>query len=665
MNVIAGLAVNIEIFLFIAALYAIHVQIYHRKALSLVYSIAITLAFYSAVIQIFFYFEIIRYYFLVDIFVFLFSITTIMVNYDHLLSLVKSTFFVIRSNGTIYWIFFLFCIYLGAQSFLMPVTNSDSFIYNLSRVLLYQEEGTTFIKNYMGLHQVNLQWGWDILHYLILRFYSDFGLGIISFLCYLLLILSSYCIVKERYGDSKVSFQSSFIISALMEIVLQSTSTKNDLPAASVASVIILSLYLYYRKKQRNSLPLAVLFSIFGITIKGYFAGFVFVLFLCFFLLVVFENGIAGILKSPYSILTLAVLVCLAGYSAYNYVNFGHVYGDPDFIAKHRQQYGLYGMFVNLGRYITISINLPIELGGIYLSNLANELIEHTRIAMETGWANFYAVPITADEDLAGFGPVLPLFVLPAILFSLIRGRGFVRMTAAVLILYTLLLAYSIVWSAPINRYFSIIFANSALLVAFFITHLNRKKIGLVYKNIVITISVLVFAYAAFFNVRKLVYLPKPVINYALSMVPTRGMSEKQLDEITRPWTYYVVNRNGYMNWHYKNDHFIDNLVNHIPENAMVLNLGLYPLALDINLPDHEIVSSRPQKIYYENRYLNFLDKNDFQILKRNFDYVIISTDAETFSISELLDFHRENLELVYPTEFVGEDHILLYRFRA
>ena len=159
------------------------------------------------------------------------------------------------------------------QSIVLKPNNVDSLVYNLARVLLFQQENTLFLRNVNLYHQAVLPIGYDVLYhifYAVTRVWSIF-IWILSFIG---IGLSSWAIVTQYYSR-KVALTSVLIILSMPQIVYAATTPKNDLVLGYIASIILLlSSKLLVHLEIKKILMICIALS-FGLGAKTTFASFI------------------------------------------------------------------------------------------------------------------------------------------------------------------------------------------------------------------------------------------------------------------------------------------------------------------------------------------------------------------------------------------------------
>ena len=650
--------VLIEILILIAAL-----SIYWQKkgygiSTSLCYAIIICFGFYSASIQLFFIIHIIQYYYVVDILVFLISLYFVINNLKLFLANLTSFVGIFRQNKILLSPFLLLYIYLLIQVLLLPPSNNDSMSYNLTRVLLMKDEGTLFLNNYTSLRQVNLSLGYDIMNFLFLRFNSDWFLAIFSMLCYAVIIFGTYALVSKFdsidrtiRNNLKLSLITSIVISSLIELVLQATSTKNDIGTAAVAVVCFLAGYNFLYESDRLSLKILITSLLIGVSFKGYFVLFAlpFSLFILYYSLKRFSlKLLLSYIKMNYLfyLLPFAIFIFFSLFVANNYINYGGFVGNPKYFNRYMNHDGLEGAAINACRYVIQGMEYPTFLGGNFLKKAHDTFLKKKASigSLEIFIKEMPLGNIVADEDTSWYGPLGFLLIIPAIIYSLFKGSGYVRLTALSLVSFYLLICYSVAWNPYAGRLFSLFYAASGLNVAFLLSRLRFKNF-----NYLIIASSLILCFAALFNYSKSFFNVYEISYWISNNIYKISRFEEKKHGFTYPgpyfsnWLQYVIDRKAFYNLIlYRND-ALNKYQKLIKHNSRILILNtegkIFPFVLyrsDLNK-----IVSMPKHIYINGKLFNINNPEDLKFLKNEFDYVLyIGNDNPKSLTAEKVIFH-------------------------
>ncbi len=411
--------------------------------------------------------------------------------------------------------------YLALQAILIPPANWDSMTYNLARVLLFQQEKSIFLTQVSTERQAVFPIGSDILHHAFLRFYTDYGIGIFSFLAYLSIAFGTYALAR-RYTSRKYSLITTLIIISLPELVLQSTSTKNDIFTAATA---IFCLILFHRiitninVKDLLLLPIAISF---GFSCKTTFIAFAFPFICCFLLLVLKKYSFSYLfniikknkLKFSLILLPISIFFPILTY-LHSHFYFGTWAGTVGMVETLQHSDGLKGALANLVRYLFQSMDF-LELSNLIPineeENISQILLKVYNIIFDPLFGQngaigkngaqqpLFSINFSTDEDLSWFGPLGFFIVIPSIFYCLIKGNLFLSGLALNLLIYSFIVSYKIVWLPWNCRFFTLFFASSGVLVAYVLQQLKLKHIIL---KLITLLSIFILIYTASFNIDK------------------------------------------------------------------------------------------------------------------------------------------------------------------
>ncbi|MDJ0530964.1 MAG: glycosyltransferase family 39 protein [Xenococcaceae cyanobacterium MO_207.B15] len=406
-------------------------------------------------------------------------------------------------------------IYLCLQAILLPPGNWDSMTYNLARVLLFQQEKSIFLTQVSYEPQAVHPVGADILHHAFLRFYTDYGIGIFSFLAYLSIAFGTYALAR-RYASRQYSFVATLIIISLPELVLQSTSTKNDIFTVASAIFCLISVHRIITRINLDNLLLLPVGLAFGISCKTTFIAFAFP-FVCFFSILVLKkysfSYLLNIIKKyklnfGFIILPIFIFLPILTY-LHNYLHFGTWAGSFESLQWHQQSNGLRGALANLVRYVFQSIDfleisnlISINSKNIYqvlfdiYSIFFNSLFGQDGINKEFT----FAITSLTSEDMSWFGPFGFFIVIPSIFYCLIKGDLYLRSLSLNLLSYIVIVSYKLAWQPFNNRFFSLFFVSSGVLIAY---SLQQFKIKSILLKLLTFLAIIILIYTTAFNLGK------------------------------------------------------------------------------------------------------------------------------------------------------------------
>jgi len=621
----------VEIILVILGIFTILRKHCFSLSESFIYSIVIVLLLYSTTIQLFFFIKIIKWFFIVDLLLITTAIIIIIINYNIIKSSIRELINFIIKYKLVFIPFGLFFIYLFFQVILLPPSNTDSMIYNLSRVLLYNIEETIFINNYTSLNQVNFPIGYDILNFLFLRISSDYFLSFFSFLSYLVIIVGIYSLVNKLFNDNELSLVTCIMVGSLNEIVLQSTSTKNDIPEAAMTIASFHAAYNFLISGNIFYLLFLIISLVLGISFKAYFWGFAIPFFGLFILINVrqiyfFITNIS--FKKSYILLISLIILnisCLTVFHLNNYIKFGGFFGDPKLLDNHIQPDGIRGAAVNGIRYIIQSLSLPKRFGGEYLDKFQIAIFsENITLGATKGTKSEKVMLGTSSfpiprEDWSWFGPLGFFLLIPSVIFTLFKGSNFLKIISLSLISFYVILCYKIGWMPWNNRFFSLFFVGSGVCSAFLLNTLCNRNI---YKYIFI-ISFITLFYAAIFNQNKpLINIDNIYIYINNNLIHVTNKLNYNTQD--NSWLYFINNRNYYFD-KYFGDNRVDSFANIIEPNKSLLIISKSGWIFPYLIRRADILKkvSNGQIFYYKEKVYKIDDKNDYDYIRNGFDYIL------------------------------------------
>lgn len=487
MRDIFALATMLEVFLWLTALYLLIRKTVAFRLAALSYAIIILFAAASAAIQMLFLFASWKYSWVLDLILIPYVILAIVRNRSTLQSDVMHARAMLARAPLLATMFGAMLTYLLMQAVLLPPTNADSHAYNLARLLIYQNENSLWPEqNTSCLHQLVFPYGYDILHFVFLRFYSDLGLGLFGFLSYAAILASTYAITQQYFASRRLSLLTTLVIGSLTDLVLQATNTKNDLPCAALASVAFLAVLSWRQTRQPFHLMIALVCVSFGVIVKSYFAMFALPYSALIFWWMCRHHELRcslrpGLVVRHWPVLSLVVLLgVVAGvFFIRCHVRYGHPFGPEAFRKGGMNAGGIAGGALNAARYLAQITSWPRLLGGDRLTQLHDQLLGDNRsLGVAAGERVDLAGPqraVMPQEDLSWYGPLGLLIILPAVVAGLFKP-GTVRSIALTILCFSGLLCLTLGWALTYGRYFAISFGASGLCVASFLAPIVHKQ---------------------------------------------------------------------------------------------------------------------------------------------------------------------------------------------
>ena len=145
--------------------------------------------------------------------------------------------------------------------FLSPTT-IDVNAYHESRILLMQQQGTYFLKQFNDICEVAYGLGYDLVLHNNLRFGEDRGLGIYGYISFLCILGFLFNFSNDKESKDYWYFLPAILFLGLIEPIYQSFSAKNDLPGA-LACLASFHLFIKWRSSHKKE---HIFFSLLAVT---------------------------------------------------------------------------------------------------------------------------------------------------------------------------------------------------------------------------------------------------------------------------------------------------------------------------------------------------------------------------------------------------------------
>jgi hypothetical protein len=246
--------------------------------------------------------------------------------------------------------------YWGVYALIAPVTNSDSQVYNLARLSVAERAGFWQTTAWNSVRQVIFPWTFDAIHYPFLKI--GWGSALPSFVSFLGLLIIIFELVVPRFG-SKVGLWSILVLLAMPTLMLQATTTKNDLVIAFGAGCWLYSLVRFRRNQSTFFLFTAALSLAFTMGCKTSALPICAILTLTTGWLL--RRQVRNALRFA---LFLGPLLLLFG-SIETYVLSWRIYRDPlgptQFVHAHTNQDGIRGATANFIRYYMAAVSSGVD----------------------------------------------------------------------------------------------------------------------------------------------------------------------------------------------------------------------------------------------------------------------------------------------------------------
>lgn len=623
---------------------------------SFCYSMIIIMAIFSTSIQIFFLLGKPGLYFIFDIALIVFSFFHILKNKGRVRNDALNIFKFLKEQKLILFIFLPVLILLFLQAFLLPPGNSDSMVYNLARVPMFQQAQSLFLENYSFIHQAAFPVGFDILPFLFLRFNSDFGLAIFSFLSYMVIISGTFSITASFF-DKKLALRVALIIASLTELVLQSTSTKNDIPCAAITVVIFLAGYSFLKNRDILDVYLLMVSSLWGLTIKSYFGGFLLPFLVLFTILLIKTLSFKRLreyfgslkIKLHYSaLLPLGLIICMTFFYGNNIKQFGGVWGEKRLVKANQNNEGILGGTLNAGRYLIQSAEIPVkygykinELHDRFLNNKKTAGVRDKQKKVDLADKTFL------DEDYSWYGPLGFFLILPVIILAIVFTKGYIRMVGVSLVLYFIIISFQLAWMPWNSRFFALFFAGSGLCIAFvFNTYLNsppkNKVIGhlKLWGTRLIILTAIYGLYSAALQGNGKLTVPQYQSSnlfynmYAASTDAFQIRSGQSRTQWLDWWSRVVARKHHYEKFY--PPQMLETFITKIEKGKKVLMMGYFAQVFPLlySRPDLDITVSTYDKVTLDHKNYYLAKPEHYQVVRDHFDYLVaINKNIKKFGL--------------------------------
>ena len=293
-----------------------------------------------------------------------------------------------------------------------PVNNTDSLTYHLSRIMywLQDEHLTHFATNNHRQVAYNIFSELVILHLYILG-KSDFAANLVQWFSFLGAITACSLLIKQLGGSIKTQWFGALIVATIPMIVLQATSTQNDLV---VSFFVVCGVYFSFKYVQEFTLQNAIYFGLsLGLAELTKGTGYIFLFPFCLWLAyrVLLEKNWWKSSKI-WTGLILIVLVSVAinfGYYARNWI----VFHDPLGHASDRislENHSPAALISNITRQIALHIGMhsPGNIWNNFWMNILLSLHELLGISISDPLTTFgedsvFKIPrFSTTEDFSG-----------------------------------------------------------------------------------------------------------------------------------------------------------------------------------------------------------------------------------------------------------------------
>ncbi len=361
---------------------------------------------------------------------------------------------------------------------LVPPNNSDSLAYHLPRVGVYMQQGSLKAFPTADLRQTAFPANAEILalwQTVLLR--NDRTLGLIQWLAWCGCILAVYAIARNLNIPVGASLFAGLACGSLSEVVLQSTSTQNDLLAGFF---VIGSLLFFMEAPGKNPLFSELILPALGLSLAIGTKATTALIFPGVAVFVInFWAKRKWLTLSRVTALIAICSICVFLWGSYIYIQNFRIYGSPSgppvFRAMHLQEeLDLSVAWSNFGRlllqFLNPSDNIP-PLAGIRKSvfrgyfRFTEWAFNHLHISERIPakdfpggfWEDISRAPFL-HEDFSSYGVgfaylLLPISLLSLFAPSLLRLESHARFLALASLSYWVLISFIFRWNIWMGRF--------------------------------------------------------------------------------------------------------------------------------------------------------------------------------------------------------------------
>jgi hypothetical protein len=623
----------IEVFFVCGAIYCTLQKSGYRFSEAISIAILLLLTYLSFTFQIAFILGIPKISYLIEMPITIYSIKICITNKECFKKGYLTTKNILHESPFISCILLMGIGYLFLQASVLKPNNIDSLVYNLARVLLFQQEKTIFLQNVNLYHQAIFPVGNDILYHIFLRSYKEYGLALFSWFSYIGIGLAGWSIATQYYSR-KVALISVLIILSMPQIIYAATTPKNDLVLGFVVSVILLlSTKLLKDLSVKNIIFVSIALS-FGLGAKTTFASFI-LFYIPFFLFFLVKNhtlkSVFQIFWSHRIVLSFTIIPCLILAQfylfAWNHIHWGGFSGPRAFVDTVMNHDGISGAMSNAVRYLLESFHFPALIDSYAYTIFSLSVPESIQslhdkwlfpFISQNGLSPNYEFQVQWEQtEHSWFGPFGFIILVCLPLFTL-KGNSITRLTAIVFSLAFMLICFKISWTPMKDRYFAFIFGASTLFAAFMVNRFIHKRYLI---KIVTGYSIFSFFFAITFN------LTKPLFHFFSPRVDQMFVSS--FVDGHNVWSLTQMGKQRF--WEHSD---ISEFLDHIPPSKIgIFQAGhreVFPYL--ISRPDcHFIPMERRIDDEHSSMTINYPAR-----LNDEFDYVLILENQFSISPNEL-----------------------------
>ncbi|MFN3489022.1 MAG: ArnT family glycosyltransferase [Emticicia sp.] len=413
-----------------------------------------------------------------------FTVTLIIYNYRHLNRLPKFDFTIFRSNKFVISITVIFALTFLSGLLYAPNT-IDSTVYHLTRIEFWLQHRNI---NYFATQTDRMLYQPPLAEYMILQFRVFQDSDIFSFIIQWLFSIGS-CVAVSLLAEvagtnKKTQYLSFFIAGTIPMVILQSSSTQNDV----VVSFFILMTAYFMLKNLKENQSLTIILS--GVSIgqailtKG--TAYVFLFPICMYwgimkLVKIYKKELKFLPQLAYLALLFVPFLAICGSFYYrNYVLIGSPLGVSKelFYVYNNQSHSLPSFLSVIFRNISLHFSVP----GVHLMAekfiyfLHNNILHLSVNDPATSFTLFDLPMLGMTEDNAGNFLHILLFV-PALIVVFKSNNSTLKVIVAFGLISFLLFSFQIKWQIWHSRLHIPIFLLMSIPLAYYLVEVKFSKI--------------------------------------------------------------------------------------------------------------------------------------------------------------------------------------------
>jgi hypothetical protein len=312
----------------------------------------------------------------------------------------------------------------------VPSKNWDSMTYHLTRAAMWQQNHSIdhyFTRNLRQVEmpmnaEIGFLWGFLITN-------SDYLSFILQWISLIIILLTLYKILKLLEFNETVSLITSFIFSTLNIILLEASTTQNDLIATSFIILTIYFVVLVLKSEKIIFKYIIIAGMSAGMAIGSKSFSYLFIPGLLLFLILYGKNNRIKWIKISY-IVIFSLIGCfiLASYGIFqNYLYFGSIFSSKESLSISTvNNPGIKNFISNLLKQSASFYDLK-EFDFNSISRLIEKILNfiHAKIKIDisspdTTWigTQFAIFKKPINMDTAYFGPISYFLILPAVFYN-------------------------------------------------------------------------------------------------------------------------------------------------------------------------------------------------------------------------------------------------------